>query len=74
MDDQPLEERLQAADMDYLTWFRSIPIGFIVDVTPVLVGMMVGGKVLDHWPVNLLSLDVFLDRILLNFVLPCSIT
>jgi hypothetical protein len=66
MDDRPLEERLQAADMDYLTWFRSISIGFIVDVTPVLVGMMVGGKVLDHWLVNLLSLDIFLDRILLN--------
>lgn len=78
MDDRPLEERLQAADMDYLT-FRSISIGFIVDVTPVLGGMMVGGKVLDHWLVNLLSLDIFLDRILLNlcwlstFVLPCSI-
>ena len=65
MDDRPLEERLQAADMDYLT-FRSISIGFIVDVTPVLGDMMVGGKVLDHWLVNLLSLDIFLDRILLN--------
>jgi len=51
--------------MDYLT-FRSISIGFIVDVTPVLGGMMVGGKVLDHWLVNLLSLDILLDRILLN--------
>lgn len=65
MDDRPLEERLQAADMDYLT-FRSISIGFIVDVTPVLGGMMVGGKVLDHWLVNILSLDILLDRILLN--------
>ena len=65
MDDRPLEERLQAVDMDYLT-FRSISIGFIVDVTPVLGGMMVGGKVLDHWLVNLLSLDILLDRILLN--------
>ena len=79
MDDRPLEERLQAADMDYLT-FRSISVGFIVDVTPVLGGMMVGGKVLDHWLVNLLSLDILLDRILLylcllsTFVLSCSIT
>ena len=79
MDDRPLEERLQVADMDYLT-FRSISIGFIVDVTLVLGGMMVGGKVLDHWLVNLLSLDILLDRILLylcllsTFVLSCSIT
>ena len=51
--------------MDYLT-FKSISIGFIVDVTLVLGGMMVGGKVLDHWLVNLLSLDILLDRILLN--------
>ena len=79
MDDRPLEERLQVADMDYLT-FKSISIGFIVDVTLVLGGMMVGGKVLDHWLVNLLSLDILLDRILLylcllsTFVLSCSIT
>ena len=65
--------------MDYLT-FRSISIGFIVDVTLVLGGMMVEGKVLDHWLVNLLSLDILLDRILLylcllsTFVLSCSIT
>ncbi|KAB1208281.1 hypothetical protein CJ030_MR7G000163 [Morella rubra] len=61
MDDRPLEERLQAADMDYLT-FRSISIGFIVDVTPVLGGMMVGGKVLDHWLHHIRPNQVLITR------------